>query len=193
MPTVPATVTVNVPDVADAVQDSVEAPVGAMDVNVMLVGVRLQVRPAEGEMVADRLRVPANPSRLVAVTEVVPGVPGNTRTLVGFALSVKSSTVYVTLAVWLRLDPVPVTVTVYNPTVPEHDRVEVPIVVIVLSAKLVGDKLQVKPVGGDTNAVIETVPVKPLRPLSVMVEVPEEPDATVRLAGLPAMSKSWTV
>jgi hypothetical protein len=73
---------------------------------------RLQVRPDEGRMVSVRLTIPVNPLALETVTVDVPPVPEKTKTLVGLAPTVKSWTEYVTLAEWLREDPVPVTVTV---------------------------------------------------------------------------------
>jgi hypothetical protein len=105
-------VTVNVADVTEGVHESVEIPEEDVVVSVMLVVLRLQVRPAEGEMVAVRLTVPVNPLALDTVMVDVPLEPEKTETFVGLALTVKSWTVYVTLAVWLREDPVPVTVTV---------------------------------------------------------------------------------
>jgi hypothetical protein len=111
-PFVPVTLTVNVVDVTEGVQDSVEVPEEEVVVSVMLAELRLHVRPDEGRMVSVRLTVPVNPLALETVTVDVPVVPEKTRTLVGLALMVKSCTVYVTLAEWVREDPVPVTVTV---------------------------------------------------------------------------------
>jgi hypothetical protein len=73
-----------------------------------------------------------------------------------------------------------------------HERVEVALV-IAPRAMLVGERVQVRPVEGETVAVSETVPVKPLKPETVIVEVPEEPDETLRVVGFAAMVKSWTV
>jgi len=109
---VPVTLTVNVVDVTEAVQDSVEVPEEEVVVSATLVGLRLQVSPEKGEIVSVRLIVPVKPLALETVTVDVPLVPEKTRTLLGLALTVKSCTVYVTLAVWLREDPVPVTATV---------------------------------------------------------------------------------
>ncbi len=111
-PLVPVTVTVNVVDTTEGVQDSAEVPEEEVVVSVMLAGPRLHVRPDEGRIVAVRLTVPVNPLALETVTVDVPLVPEKTRTLVGLAPTVKSCTVYVTLAEWLREEPVPVTVTV---------------------------------------------------------------------------------
>jgi hypothetical protein len=58
---------------------------------------------------------------------------------------------------------------------------------------LVGDKVQVRPVNGETAAVSETVPLKPLKPETVIVDVPAEPDETATLAEFAVTLKSWTV
>jgi len=55
---------------------------------------------------------------------------------------------------------------------------------------LVGDTVQVRPGEGETTVVSETVPVNPLKPATVIVEVPAVPEDTTTLAGLPAMVKS---
>jgi hypothetical protein len=111
-PLVPVTVTVNVVDVTEGVQDSVEVPEEEVVVSATLVGLRPQVRPEEGEIVSVKPTVPVNPLALATVTVDVPVVPEKTKTLVGLALTVKSCTLYVTLDEWLSEDPVPVTVTV---------------------------------------------------------------------------------
>jgi hypothetical protein len=94
------------------VQESVEVPDDEEVVSWMLVGLRLQVRPVEGDGMAVRLIVPENPLGLETVIVDAPAVPEKTKSPVGLALTVKSWMVYVTLAVWLREDPEPVTVTV---------------------------------------------------------------------------------
>jgi hypothetical protein len=58
---------------------------------------------------------------------------------------------------------------------------------------LVWDIVQVRPVEGETAAISETVPVKPLKPETVIVDVPAEPDETATLAGFTVTLKSWTV
>jgi hypothetical protein len=60
-------------------------------------------------------------------------------------------------------------------------------------AMLVGERVHVRPVEGETAAVRETVPVKPLKPETVIVESPTEPDGTLRVVGFAATVKSWTV
>jgi hypothetical protein len=64
---------------------------------------------------------------------------------------------------------------------------------VVLRATLVGEKVQVSPVEGDTPTVRLTVPVKPSRPVAVIVEVPADPARTVTLVGDAARAKSWTL
>jgi len=88
---------VKVVDVTEAVQESVDVAVSDVVVRVTLVGLRLQVRPVEGETRSVRLTLPVNPFALETVTVEVPLVPENTWTLVGLALTVKSCTVKVTL------------------------------------------------------------------------------------------------
>ena len=58
---------------------------------------------------------------------------------------------------------------------------------------LVGVRVQVKPVAGETVAVRETIPLNPLRAVTVTVEVPEAPARIVTVVGLAAIVKSWTV
>lgn len=101
----------NVVDVTEGVQASVEVPEEEVVVRVMLAESKLHVGPAEGRIDSVRLTVPVNPLVLETVIVEVPLVPEKTRTLVGLALTLKSWTVYVTPAERLREDPVPVTVT----------------------------------------------------------------------------------
>jgi len=72
-------------------------------------------------------------------------------------------------------------VTVYVPAVPLHESVEVwatPRVTVV------GVRVQVRPVAGETVAAKLTVPVKPWSGVTVIVEVPEAPARTVTAVGL---------
>jgi hypothetical protein len=73
-----------------------------------------------------------------------------------------------------------------------QDSVEVPLV-MAPRVMLVRDKVQVRPVDGETTAVSEMVPVKPLKPETVIVDVPAEPDETATLVGFTVTLKSWTV
>jgi len=56
---------------------------------------------------------------------------------------------------------------------------------------LVGVRVQAIPVVG-LMLVKLTIPLKPLRPVTVIVEVPATPALTVTVAGLAEMVKSWT-
>ena len=73
-----------------------------------------------------------------------------------------------------------------------HDRSEVPLV-IAPSEMLVGEIVQVRPVEGEMSVLSEMVPVKPLRPETVVVEELDEPDGTLTLVGFAANVKSWIV
>ena len=57
---------------------------------------------------------------------------------------------------------------------------------------LVGVRVQVSPVVGLVFDVKLTIPLKPLREVMVMVEVPATPVLTVTVVGLAEMVKSWT-
>jgi hypothetical protein len=59
-------------------------------------------------------------------------------------------------------------------------------------ARLVGVSVQASPVVGLMLKVRLTVPLKPLRAVTVMVEVPATPALTVTVVGLAEMVKSWT-
>jgi hypothetical protein len=82
---------------------------------------------------------------------------------------------------------VPVTPTVYTPAMPEHERVDVPEPVT-----LIGVRVQVSPAVGLMLDAMFTIPLKPLRAVTVMVEVPAIPALTVTVVGLAEMVKSWT-
>ena len=58
---------------------------------------------------------------------------------------------------------------------------------------LAGVSVQVRPVAGDTVDTRLTVPLKPCRAVTVIVDVPAVPATTVTLVGLAAIVKSWTV
>ena len=60
---------------------------------------------------------------------------------------------------------------------------DVPDDVVVLSTMLVGESVQVRPVEGETVAVMETVPVNPFCAVTVMVEVPVTPASSVTVVG----------
>jgi hypothetical protein len=70
-----------------------------------------------------------------------------------------------------------------------QDSVEVPLVVVLVNAILDEDNVHVRlPVGA---TVRPTVPVNPLRPVTVIVEVPAVPELTVTVVGLAETEKSW--
>src|SRR5260370_2918126 len=104
--------------------------------------------------------------------------------LVGFALMVKSWTVNVMGPALCDSPPlIPVTETRKVPVlVKVHDRVLEPEPVIVdgvsVHAALLAERL--------------TVPAKPFRPVTVIIEVPAELTFTVTEAGLADTVKSWT-
>ena len=81
---------------------------------------------------------------------------------------------------------VPVTVTVYVPAVPEHDRVEV---CEAPRTMLFGVRVQVRP-AGETVEVRATVPVNPPVGATVIVEVPAAPANALTLVGLAVTVKS---
>jgi hypothetical protein len=70
------------------------------------------------------------------------------------------------------------------PAEPEQDRREAPDVVVLLREMLFELRVHVILLFGDTVKDNVTVPVKPWRPFTVIVEVPVEPARTVTLVGL---------
>lgn len=85
--------------------------------------------------------------------------------------------------------PLPETVTVKVPAVPEQERVDVP---ENPREMLPDDSEQARP-DGETVAVKATVPVNPFNAETVIVEAADEPAMAVTLAGLAVMVKSLTV
>jgi hypothetical protein len=55
----------------------------------------------------------------------------------------------------------PVIVTVYEPAVPEHDSVEVPLEPVLVRGILVGEALHARPVDGEIVVDSGTVPARP--------------------------------
>jgi hypothetical protein len=74
----------------EPVHESVEEPELAALVKTILVGVRVQDRPVEGETVVARVTVPMKPLTAVTVMVEVPAEPTVTLTLLGLAAIVKS-------------------------------------------------------------------------------------------------------
>jgi hypothetical protein len=92
--------------------------------------------------------------------------------------------------------PVPVTVTMNVPDVAVRsmqDRVETPEVVVLLRATAPTLRVQVKPTAGETLFPNVTVPLKPLRPVTVIVDEALLPRKTVTFVGLAVTVKSWMV
>lgn len=79
----------------------------------------------------------------------------------------------------------PVTITAYDPADPLHESEEVPEPVT-----LVGVRVQVRPVVGETVALRLTTPLKPCRAVTVTVEAPETPARTITVVGLATIVKS---
>ena len=88
---------------------------------------------------------------------------------------------------------VPVTVTEYEPSLPEHDNIELGFVDELLRERLVGIELQARPFRGETVTERATVPVKPSNPVAIMVEEPEGPAGIVTVVGVLVNAKSWMV
>ncbi len=89
-----------------------------------LVGLNVQVSPIEGDDAEVRATVPVNPLMGAIVTVEVAEDPALAFALVGLAVTLKSWTVTVTVAVWTSTPLVPVTVTAYIPALPEQVRVD---------------------------------------------------------------------
>ena len=141
----------------------------------------MQVRPVEGDDAEVRATVPVNPLMGAIVTVEVAEDPALAFALVGFAVTLKSWTVNVTVAVWTSTPPVPVTVTVYTPALPEQVRVDV---CEAPRMTLVGLIVQEAPVLGETELVSETVPEKPFNGATVIVEVALAPAGALTTVGL---------
>jgi hypothetical protein len=155
------------------VQDSVALPEP-----VTLVGETVQE-----VLLVVRLTTPAKPLTAVTVIVDVPALPAFAVTVVGVAVIVKFTMLYVTVTECDSEPLVPVTPTcTVEPVVKVHDSVALPEPVT-----LVGDTVH------DVLLVVRlTTPAKPLRAVIVIVEVPAEPALTVTLVGLAVIVKSWT-
>jgi hypothetical protein len=58
---------------------------------------------------------------------------------------------------------------------------------------LEGERVQLRPVLGETAVVSVTVPVNPWILVTNIVEIPDTPALTMTLVGLTVTEKSWTV
>jgi len=85
---------------------------------------------------------------------------------------------------------VPVTVTAYEPAVPEHDNDDVVLETVLLSERNDGLRLQFSPFEGAKVAERATFPTNPFKPLTITVVEPEDPARTVTLVGLMVSPKS---
>ena len=149
----------------------------------------MQARP-EGETAEDRPTVPLKP--FTGATVMVEAVlePAFVKMLVGLDSMLKSSFVIVTVAVCVIPPLVPVTVTVYDAALPEHESVEVwedP------KTMLVGLNVQVAPPSGETDDDRLTVPVKPFTGVTVIVEVTVVPVVKLIVTGFAEIVKSLIV
>lgn len=99
-------------------------------------------------------------------------------------------TVTVTVAVWVRLPLIPVTVTTYVPATVES---VVPIVSVALPELVIDVGLSVAVIPAGALAVNATVPLKPPSELTVIVLVPDDPWRMVMLVGLAVSVKSCTL
>lgn len=151
------------------------------------VGLRLAVNPVGA--VADSLTVPVNPLSAVIVIVEVPRDPLLMLKDAGDAEIEKSGevTCTVTVMVWINDPFVPVTVTWYVPLLVLLGTVTFSVDWLDVEMEL-GLRLAVQPGGGVVESV--TVPVKPLRNVVVIVEVPEDPLPIVNVAGEADSEKS---
>jgi hypothetical protein len=165
----------------------VRVHVPEVEIEVLL---RLAVNPVGA--VADSVTVPVNPLRAVTVIVEVPEDPLLMLKDAGDAEIEKSGAVTctVTLMVWLNDPFVPVTVTEYVPLVTPLGTVMVSVDWPEVEIE-VGLKLVVQLLGAVADSV--TVPVNPLRAVTVIVEVPEDPLPMLKEAGEADSEKSGVV
>ena len=177
-PRVPVTVTVNVL-LAEEAQDIAEVPEPAI-----LMVERVHDSPVAGDVATVRVTVPANPLTPVTVKVEFPAVPTVTLTVAGLAATAKSWTAKVTVVTcdFDALTPITLTWTVdAKPKV--HESVPLPDPVT-LVGETVHEVLFVARL---------TTPAKPLRDVTVTVEVPAVPAFRIADVGFAATVKSVTV
>jgi hypothetical protein len=155
---------------------------------VKVVGPHVAVRP-DGLIDVARLTVPVKPFRLATVIATFAEEPTAKLTLVGLAEIAKSGggvTLKVTFAEWDSDPLIPATVAVKVPAVEElQDRVDVPEPPVMLVEERVHDRLAALVV---TEKV--TVPEKPFKDVTVIMEKPVRPSPAVTLVGLAIIAKS---
>jgi hypothetical protein len=114
----------------------------------------------EGVIDVERATVPEKPLTLWRLRAVVPVCPANTVRLVGVDVRLKLGVMNVTCVVWVIVEYVPVTVTVYvPPVVAVQESSEVISQGDVDDVTLVGFTLQVIPVDGEIVVDNPTTPV----------------------------------
>ena len=148
-----------------ALQDSVALP----EPGTLLGAIALQ--PSPGGVVSLRVTVPPNPfcAETVIVEAAVTAPPAFTAPG-EVAAMLKSCTVNAAVVVWESVPLAPVIVTVYIPAIFElHERVAIPEPAILLGVI----ERHVR-FAGIVSARV-TVPVKPLSPVAVIVDVAEAP------------------
>jgi hypothetical protein len=149
---------------------------------VTAAGVRVHDRLVEFDDTAS-VTVLENPFTAATAIEEVGPDPTVLVTAVGLAFTVKSWTVKVMIAEWVRLPLAPVTATC---TVVVDGKVQETLVPPE-PVKLLGVTLQ------DVLFVLrDTTPANPFREVMVTLEVPEVPILTLTVAGFTVIAKSWT-
>ena len=185
-PLVPSTLTEYEPVVVVAAAQTVSVEVPEF---MIVVGVRVAVKP-DGVPVVRAIE-PVNPPREITVIVFDVHPPCATVMELGLAVTWKSRTFTVTIAL-REMDPsVPVTVTTYDPPTPVHVRVLDPDPPDTLAGLVEHER----PVDGNTELVNETLPVKPLSGVIVTVDVTETSGVVVTKVGLANIWKSttWTI
>ena len=76
---------------------------------------------------------------------------------------------------------------------PEHDSVDVPLAVLLVSVTLIGETVHVSPVDGEEVVDNETVPVRPWTAVTVIVDEPDDEARVVTFVWLEVIVKSCTV
>jgi hypothetical protein len=199
-PLVPVTVSVYVPGGVElavhTVRMDVAVPLGDRET---VTGFKLETSP-EGEMEEDMVTLPLKLLILVTLMFELPQEPCAMLRLEGAVEIWKSGgaipvTAKNTFTEWDRLPLFPKTVTLPEPP-PVPPKIESVAVAVPFDVRLrlVGLTDQVLQLGwgqrGDGDVDKETVPVNPLRLVSVIVEVPVVPAGMLRLVGLAVMLKS---
>ncbi|SRR6266480_925400 len=183
-PDVPLTVTIY--DPAAPLHDSTEfAGIPTKTIGLL----KEQPRPVLGEMDVDRVTKPAKPEKGVRVMLEFPIWPASSAILVGFAVSTKYGRVTCIVVEWDSVPLVPVTVTLYAPPVPLHERDDVSdteLTVVALSA-------HVRPVLGTIESDKVTFWLNPLKLVMETVEAALDPDGTVSADGSAVRPKSGVV